>query len=262
MQADVGMRPLRGAIQRDSKVSFVDLLSVFPGAFSLASVLIFALPVTKAIAIATDVNVTFWLGRALLFCTILAMLFLVVASAVHWGTGRPSKFAVVVALVGTSSAIMLGGNFAMTQAMSLSLRFSSTDCSSFPGKYALERDWQEAFVFHKDCSGRRSGETGYRIQDCAGYETMSKGHNWEYLAQLEQDYDCAGWCTAARRPLWRLSGRTGLLDPCSSVVAGIFNDRVRPVGLQLVVFGVGLLLLTALLLTLLGPALRRRGIDW
>eukprot|EP00421_Protoceratium_reticulatum_P017190 CAMPEP_0168395330 /NCGR_PEP_ID=MMETSP0228-20121227/19989_1 /TAXON_ID=133427 /ORGANISM="Protoceratium reticulatum, Strain CCCM 535 (=CCMP 1889)" /LENGTH=197 /DNA_ID=CAMNT_0008408761 /DNA_START=262 /DNA_END=855 /DNA_ORIENTATION=- len=176
-----------------------------------------------------------------------------------WSGARRSRPAVVLALVGSCLILVVLSERVMDRGRELASRFASGDCSGFPGKWELERGWQAAKKFHKECS-ESSKVMNPVMENCPGYEAQLGRHpEWRYLAGLEDRHLCGGWCSAHVQ-LWAL-GETPSAA-CSQRVGEALHMKAARVGTQLFIYGLLLLLITVAVLLQVGPVIRSLGVDW
>merc|ERR1719482_2206691 len=84
----------------------------------------------------------------------------------------------------------------------------STDCATWDSKMELEMAWQSADRYFSACVQRVATETNstevaaaslLAVTDCAEYinapDVARYQRQWGYLAALELQQECSGWCT-------------------------------------------------------------------
>lgn len=142
----------------------------------------------------------------------------------------------------------------------------SDDCQSFQGKAELEASWQEAHSLFQTCAENMAKEAGAPLRQealilqfhkCDGYnEQFAKhGRDWTYLASLEKEYGCGGWCSQ-HAPLWY--AQTLTRDSCSKVAARVMIDGVALTMRQLIAYA-GALVLAGILSLFIIPNFPK---DW
>merc|ERR1719203_2548174 len=94
------------------------------------------------------------------------------------------------------------------------------------------------------------------IVDCIGYEKqLAVNQYWSYLADLEEDHSCAGWCQPSQ-PLWTFKV---VKDSCTALVADILHQNVQWCMLQVVVYTALAFALCSITLIMVGPIMRNIG---
>lgn len=241
------------------KQAHLDLLKIFPDAFTFFSVLVFAAPMVKGIYLAIDPLVTYWFGDAPKCLLIFPPVFISAGYAIHWQTRTPSMRAIIMSLIGSSFVLGGLGNAMAMKSLELGNKFAARDCKSFDQKYDLEREWLLAHDFHANCEGKSGTASEYAVHTCAGYSVEAFKHPiWEFLWSMESQYRCAGWCDV-HQPIWTFTKPT---DSCSTVVAQVMLAKVKRESIQLAVYNILVFTITAAFLIALGPTLRKRGVGW
>lgn len=250
-----GTASWQGTGAKDEDALFRRLL---PEAFTCGCLLIFVGPMVKSFHLAYDPLVIHWVGDWPKLAAASPLVLVALGYSLHRARGRLSKAGVLLSLLGSSVVLGLMAHRLAMASLELGDRFAASDCTTFPGKSALERDWKEASRFHAACRTSIQMES-FVVQDCRGYEAERVQHpSWAFLKRLEETYGCAGFCTTERR-LWTLGNAE---DGCSSVTAFVMSAKIHPTANQVFVYSVAVLLLTSLVLFLLGPWLRERGYEW
>lgn len=236
----------------------VDLLKVFPLAFTMACCLLFLMPFVKCVDLAFDSNVVYFMGtavlRILLFFPIVLIL---LAHFIHWRSQRPNKYAFVLGTIGPAVCFLVLGERVLSEANGLGFRFLSEDCGPhFHKKYQLEQSYQAARSFYDTCVPMTPEHPNLSpiITECSGYQVeMNHRPAWRYLQHLESRYTCAGWCTS-EVPLWALSNAPR--DPCSRVVGQVMRTSILPQALQVFVYSILVIVVAVVGLLVLGPKIR------
>jgi len=166
-------------------------------------------------------------------------------------------------------------------------RLAASDCNAMPQKQKLQQAWEAAHDLWMGCLNETSTLYGYdvatlqrsfRIQDCdeyldaAGANSKSRlsrstrgtgsylgyAEEWAYLRYLEENHFCGGWCTP-RVQLW---SHVRSKDSCSNAVADVFGWYVQPHAAEVCSVMVVIFTVSAIVLVLLGPIMRKSGFDW
>jgi len=258
----------------------IDMLKMFPAAFTMVGALLFSVPTWIVLTIGHNPAVSYFQSESYFMVLVIPFITLLV-HLVHVRKGVPVKLAVVVGLVLPNLILLWHGNTMYLNAVDKSDKLFSQDCNSFNGKRELQRSWEAAYALYSNCINQTARQTGhsraqlmetFRIQDCEEYRSALTGltaggtrayeeshiQDWTYLRRLEEDHLCAGWCYHAQQ-LW--SSKTNK-DSCSHVVSNIYGKYVRPHASQVCMLMLAALGATAMMLIMLGPVLRRHGLDW
>jgi hypothetical protein len=243
--------------------SNVDVVRLLPDFFTLWCLLVFLGPYLRSIYYTQDISVVYWMGPWPGFISSLAVLFIVIGAIMHWLTQVPSKVAVIISMIGAGLSLGLTADNIALNSYELRNIFMASDCRWSDQKYELEKAWESAFEFFVECrSASANRTTSYKvISDCPGYSVMltKQAKNWNYLAELEETYGCAGWCYPST-PIWKTGNE--IQDPCSPVVAQILTEKVIPFAKQVNVFGMVVSALTVVFLILMGGTMRQIGVGW
>mmetsp|Transcript_135481 Transcript_135481/g.377330 ORF Transcript_135481/g.377330 Transcript_135481/m.377330 type:complete len:264 (-) Transcript_135481:51-842(-) len=236
-----------------------DLLRVFPMGFTFCCLILLGPPTIKCIDITFDPDFTFWCGRVPRVFTFLPLVFILIALWRHLIRKAPSRLAVSLGLLGSSVAVMVLAIFFLEEGTSRGSILLYASCSS-----ELERSWQRARALFAHCLHTRHyaiDPITLSLNECPGYAEveLEEVESWQYFAQVEHRHDCGGWCQAGPQ-LWGLSFQD--TTACSRAVGDVFVYRIKPIGLQLLLYSFTLLILTTLGMVAWGPRLRRLGLDW
>lgn len=240
----------------------LDVMEMFPSFFTAFCFAIFVTPIVLCYHIGRDPQVLFWIGDYLNWVLFLPILF-VWAYLYHVICRRPSKFVMTICLIGSSVVILVLSQHVLLDAYDRANEFTARDCDTFPRKLELQRSWEAARTFYASCMAETAEELGigyasavstYRIEDCADYATqLDRNPDWGYLAELEEEHYCAGWCERGHA-IWTLEETR---DSCSSTVADIMHNTIRRTMLQVVVYTIFLLSVLSVMFVWLGPSLWR-----
>mmetsp|Transcript_82840 Transcript_82840/g.268061 ORF Transcript_82840/g.268061 Transcript_82840/m.268061 type:complete len:259 (+) Transcript_82840:116-892(+) len=245
-----------GGPPEDGGKAVVDIVGVFPEAFTTLCLLAFVPPVVKSTYLAIDPLVSYWWGRGPKIVVFLPLVFIALSHAIHRVSQGPRKSAIALALIGSSLALGVQANLIAVNALQLSSSFAAKDCEFWTRKHELEAAWQSAHEFRAACNGAVGGE--YLIQHCPGYgEQAAENPGWSFLWSMEVRYACAGWC-GLKAPLWTLPGAR---DSCSTVVSQVLAAKVQRDSMQICIYCIVVLALSAVKLIALGPKSRHRRIE-
>mmetsp|Transcript_97428 Transcript_97428/g.275562 ORF Transcript_97428/g.275562 Transcript_97428/m.275562 type:complete len:276 (+) Transcript_97428:163-990(+) len=237
----------------------VDFFNVFPAAFTFWCLLVFAGPVMKSMTLAYEPSVSFWMGRMPRYIVLMPAVLIFLGHCVHRVRGAPSRLAVIISLIGSSSVLIFLGNKVFMNAYHFANAFAASDCEPGTDKYMLEASWQRARDFSETCYSGTRGTQGHVITDCSSYEEAARDNpSWAYLRKIELDYGCGGWC-APGPGLWV---KGAVLDPCSAVVSEVLTAKVERLSTQVIAFCLIVAALTAVFIIILGPDIPNRRVSF
>merc|ERR1719329_327932 len=204
-------------------------------------------------------SVQYWVGHGIFYVGIFVVLwilafhFALVARAL-----RRSNAALVMVIIPAAS-LALTCQVQEIHVRSVAASLLSLDCTSFESKAVLERAWTSAQDILSNCSSALSDATGaspsdtrriLRLQTCPGYAEgyATYGAEWDYLAYMEKEHHCGGWCES-RRAVWQPSGR--VQDSCAIAAARVMGGSIARLGHQVTVYAAILLVCASLALLFL-----------
>jgi len=248
--------------------SHTDFASVFPSAFTMLCTLLFILPLHTIIKVSRDPSLRYFSGPACWFLLVIPVIILVV-HIIHVKKGAPSKYAVIVALIVPSLLLLLFANYQATSASNKGDKLFSTDCETFAIKSELQKSWEAAYDVYMACLNQTAATDSFsveqlaqtfRIQDCTNYAPDASGHQkaWTYLRNLEESYQCSGWCYHGQQ-LWSTKHSK---DGCAVTVSSVYKYYVRPHASQVSLMMLLTLFLSAVMLAAFGEKIRAHGFDW
>lgn len=257
----------------------IDLLKMFPPAFTMVCCLVFLVPTWLIMMVARDPALSYFSSSWSLIVLVIPIVILSV-HYVHMQRGIPNKYAVIAGLIVPSVLLLVTANRQYMTAVDKMDKLFSVDCDTFPEKRTLQHAWEDAYNIYTQCLKSTAASSNYsiavlqshfRVQDCQEYQETLAGFTngahaggpnyakeWAYLSHLEDNQYCAGWCYHGQA-LW--SSRPNK-DACSVVVSHVYGSHVRPHTLQVAVVMLAMLGVTAVVLIMMGPAMRKNGIDW
>lgn len=240
----------------------LDIWEMFPSLFTAFCFTVFVTPIILCHHVGSDPQVLFWIGDYINWVLFLPVLF-VWAHIYHMIVRIPSKFVMVTCLIGSCVVILCLSQHVLVNAFDNANAFAARDCETFPRKMELQRTWEAARTFYANCMSDVADEldityesavSAYRIEDCSDYTTqLEQNPDWEYLADLEEQHLCAGWCERGHA-IWTLAETR---DSCSSTVGDIMHTQIRFTMMQVMVYTISLLGLLCVLFVTLGPSLWR-----
>mmetsp|Transcript_91856 Transcript_91856/g.230842 ORF Transcript_91856/g.230842 Transcript_91856/m.230842 type:complete len:296 (+) Transcript_91856:161-1048(+) len=255
----------------------VSMLRLFPVLFTLCCSMLFLVPMCLVLTIGSSKELAyFWTPWHYVVAVI--PLFILAAHYIHMRSGVPNKTAVVTALVVPSLLLLVCANGQYLQATVMVERLASSDCEALQSKQELQKAWQAAYDLYMGCLKETSAAYGFdvavlqqnfRVQDCEEYpqaaglvgSSSSKSpyaEDWKYLRYLEENSFCSGWCQSGIQ-LWSNGASK---DSCSIAVATVFDLYAQPHAGEVVAVMVITLIVSAMFLILVGPLLRKNGIEW
>lgn len=248
-------------------LSDIDILTLFPWAFTLVTSLLFLMPSFLMLRIHLDPMTAYW-DNSYIWTAIVIPVIIFVAHVANVSTGSPNKFAVIVGLTGPCFILLFLSNSENVNATAKVTTLMSTDCDTFPMKRKLQQSWEDANSVYSKCLNDTASKGGlsvsdlerdFRIQDCEEYPAALDRHrkDWTYLRYLEEQQDSSGWCETGRQ-IWS----KGPAKDCGSVVvASFFKNRVVAHTSEVFIIMLAVLLLTISVVLSIGPTLRHR-MDW
>jgi hypothetical protein len=246
--------------------------------FTLTAFVILAAPTIISIQLGMDVDASFWIGRWGL-CALFVPFFLVYQHFYHlWMLNdrrrRRRYIFIVVPCVPAVLFMIIGGTY-MSFSRHLYGQLKSEDCSATsptPAKFWMQEAYDEAHVAYGQCLVRLQKENQGQplrrhpnLQSCSewteltsdlkgvvpwkGYQISpgtlrqhnpSNDHRWQYLADIEINHLCGGFCTPGPSLFvsYDLTGRQG--GACAQYVAFRFLGIMH---WGIVIFSIGLLVL-------------------
>lgn len=218
--------------------------------------ILFFYPVALCVQLYRKPSVQYWVGHGILYVAIFVVVWVL---ACHFALvtrilKRSHAALVMVILPGTILAVAC-----QTQELhfrSVAAALLSQDCTSFESKATLERAWTIAHDTLANCSSTLAGITGaspsetrrvLRVESCSGYASELEAHRdeWNYLAYMEQEHHCGGWCEPGQA-VWNPSEH--LEDSCSMAAARAIGGSIARMGQQVTVYSAILLACASLAL--------------
>lgn len=240
-------------------LSTQELVSMFPLMFTLVVSLLYVIPIWILYNTGQDPEVMRWITTKLWVVLILPALY-AITHAVHFCSSGPNRILVTLCLVGSGMLLFCLSELVLLRAYSAGIAFVSKDCDTFAGKKELEDSWKAAQAFYSDCTSASPATAApLLISNCTGYGTSLEANpDWAYLARLENEHRCSGWCTRSP-PMWTMAA---VKDSCSTVLGDIMLGGVQPSMVQITIHSILCLGLSAVLLLVVPPILRSHGCDW
>jgi len=245
-----------------------NMVKVFPFFFSFSCLMIFLGPIWLIFHASQDTNVEYWIGE---WCKAVLVIpfFFVGAFFIQAQLKRPHKPTVLIATLLPAGILLVIGDALASIASDRADQLRSTDCDTFAQKRELQHAWDSAQQLYTKCledTVRSSNITmkqakmAFRIEDCSEYKIGFAMHpyEWRYLKQIEDEYQCSGWCHVAQPVFTKKEVR----DSCSVVVGAVFRAKIKGMALQVVSYDLFILMVVSIGNILAGPWLRRKGIDW
>lgn len=246
----------------------IDMMKMFPPAFTMACALLFMVPTYMVIYISRSPVITYFSNQS--YWILLVIPVIIAASHyVHVRGGVPNKYAVIGSLILPSLLLLIFANVEYVASVDKSDKLFSTDCDTFLLKRRLQNSWEAAYSVYMNClnqtavnSGRSIDElrSNFRIQDCSEYAGASRAHSreWSYLQHLEENNHCSGWCYHGVQ-LWSSAPTK---DSCSTVVSSVYSLYVRPHASQICIVMLAVLFLSAAMFVFMGETIRAHGLTW
>jgi len=274
--ADMGVRVQRVEKENDDFRKWHNIRQFIAYMFTLTAFTVLAAPTIISIQLGMDVDASFWIGRWGLLA-IAVPIFLLGQHFYHlWMLSnvnyRRRYIFIVVPILPAVLFMIIGGTY-MSFARHLYGQLKSEDCSAsspIPAKFWMQQAYDEAHGAYDTCIKRleteNMGEPLRRhpnLQSCMEWEDLmadksgvvpwkgykvspgtlrqhnpSNEHRWQYLANVEVNHLCGGFCTPgpALFVSYDATGRQG--GSCSQFVAFRFLSIMH---WGIVVFSLGLL---------------------
>jgi len=254
-----------------------DVVKEMHNLFVFFCILLFIEPYVKMCCIVANPGILYLGGHALRAALFLPPILVMVAHAIHQSKQAPSKTAVIIGIFGPAIVLALMGNSIQNEATMTGNLFLANECTVNTEKWEMEKEWQAAVTFHEACvkatlqnradlggapealTARGSPRSYVSITECGDYESQQRHRPaWQYFQHLEESYGCGGWCEA-KQPLWTF-------DPpelsCSTAAAEVLLNQVDRTVSQVFIYSVCVLCISTILLILMGPTLRSKGLEW
>jgi len=248
----------------------IDVLRMFPSRFALCGLLLFLPPSLLLAHLCHDTTVQYWVGYWTLVPVLIPFIF-ITSYIVHQSLGKPHKPTILICLFTSCVLLFAIGDIILSVSSDKGAQLLSMDCDSFPAKRQLQKSWEAAAALFDKCLvdtvqthniTLETARSKFRIQDCEEYAVQldMHGQDWNYLQQLEEQYQCSGWC-ASSASIWAFKAQSAQ-DSCHTVVAQVFFHKVHRSAKQVVVYTIVTLLAISIVLVLIGPLLRANGLEW
>jgi len=238
-----------------------------PWFYTLLCFILFASPIGHTYSLSQDMQVRYWITDRLAVVLLLPALY---AAVQFWQAAncRIMRPLVGLSLIGSCVFLFFLGDMAILRSAKVENSLVSQDCETDLEKHKIQIQWQNAYLFYQQCMEKTFEQTGtslevsyglYRIQDCAGYtDQLYANPAWPYLGQLEEKYNCGGWCKRGQ-PLWTFKP---VKDSCSTTVADVLSNRVQFGMSQVLLYMLLVVIFCSLVLIQAGPIMRSHGIKW
>lgn len=204
-------------------------------------------PVLLCVMLSLDPVVAYWQGTALIWVAIVVCLWLVWCYIALSIRKMKREHAVVWMVVLPATLLLVACQTQQFQIQAKAVGLASTDCSALPGKEHLQSAWLGARAIYGNCTqglatltGAPLNETALftSLRECPGYQEglQTYQHQWRYLARMEREHHCGGWCTPSV-PIWdsRDADASILRDRCSLAAGREIGGWVRYGGVQVLV---------------------------
>eukprot|EP00746_Dinoflagellata_sp_MGD_P151309 gnl/MRDRNA2_/MRDRNA2_82954_c0_seq1.p1 gnl/MRDRNA2_/MRDRNA2_82954_c0~~gnl/MRDRNA2_/MRDRNA2_82954_c0_seq1.p1 ORF type:complete len:336 (-),score=65.77 gnl/MRDRNA2_/MRDRNA2_82954_c0_seq1:64-1071(-) len=241
---------------------------MFPTAFTFICFVAFGPPTVSALVLVQDASVRYFVGQWGLLVLAVPIL-LVVCHLLHLRAGRPRRIIVLVSTIAPCILFIIVGNVHAVVAGDLASRLYSTDCTTFEVKRELNKEWLAAEAAYNACLGETAPHLGltvddslklFRLHHCTEYPANFTKHReaWAYLREMEEHQACSGWCTVGTR-LWSYNNPH---DSCSVAAATVMDFKIRRIAVRMISYTAFALVVILVALLLVGPFVRKSGMDW
>lgn len=239
----------------------INIIRVFPMGFTLFCLLVFTPLVIKSLDSAFDPDWMFLVGDFNCVCCFLPIFFIVGAHVRHFIRKAPSRFAVLLGIFGPGVVMLVSSVVFIEEASTIGVRLVTDDCHKFAAKSELEKAWQSAYSYLQECISQHDNALFpiVTLEDCPDY-AQKEDRMWRYLKSAEKRHMCGGWCSTELE-LWG-GNSARLTGSCSTAVGDSLLNKIKVVGLQILLYTILLLVVVSLAVVVWGPKLRSSGIDW
>lgn len=209
---------------------------------SVAVALLAIYPLVCYFSLAGNVHVAFWMGAVpelVCIASPAALLSLgFVAPVLDCTRSNPVsvKAILIATFVGVGSVVMLAGLYVVQLGLLVSHDLISS-CGSAALTQQVEAEWDRLSTFREACA-EQQGEKEIYVQQCAGFDQMQQPPHAifvDYIEELEEEYDCQGFCRFWARPLF--AGEEGGRR-CASVLGEEMHNLAYMVGFPVAAVGI------------------------
>jgi len=198
-------------------------------------------PCIMCILLDAEATMRYWFGRLLLWTVILLVLWMIMCYFAARNMSIKKQHAALFWIIIPAGILCVVCQLEAWQLKSQATALVSSDCSSFSTKAKLDRAFTTASSLFLNCTVELANVTGATItesrrvasfNECPGFVDGMRifSREWPYLAHLEKNYDCSGWCTA-QPGVWETTPK--FEDSCSVAVArtmdGSFSMRIMQI---------------------------------
>lgn len=258
------------AIGSDFPLLSPGLAKTFPTAFLMFCCGVFAVPIAIVLQTGQDPSVQQFVNSHTVGTMVLVLpVTFIIAFILHIrNDGQPIRIVITVTLILSCIVLLLLGESNLITVYQKAPLLASMDCTVLPEKYQIQQEWENARGFYSTCMSEKAktegisfaaAVTAYRMEDCSAYGEQLKKHPvWKYLAGLEENQRCAGWCQE-EQPMWT---KEQTYDACSPVAAQILQEKVEWHMKQVVFYTLFTLLVISVILISIHSLLAKLHIEW
>lgn len=191
---------------------------------TFALFLLFAPATICSIHLGMDPDVRYWCGWFGMCAWVIPFL-LIVQHIIHARIHEPKRMLVIVSVLLPSVFFSAVGGVYMHELNLAATRLYDGDCNTFQEKSALQSEYQAALELYDKCTARLEKDGSGpepTIETCNEYQEVESRadtddlRRWQYLARVEPQYMCAGFCTGGKS-LW--TRNPNYLPPCARFMA-------------------------------------------
>jgi len=244
------------------------LAKTFPTLFLMFCFGVFAAPIAIVMHMGGDPTVKQFVARYSAVVLILPVIFTLAYIFHIRNRGQPNRIVITFTLILSCIVLLTLGETYLVAAYQKAPLLASMDCSALQEKYQIQQEWENARGFYATCMSQKADSdkisfgaavAAYRMQDCDAYSTQLEIHPvWKYLAGLEENQRCAGWCQE-EQPMWT---KEHTFDACSPVVAQILQDKVEWSMKQVIFYTLFTLMVISVILISIHSLLAKLHIEW
>jgi len=245
---------------------------IFPTVFTFAMLAVCCGPFILGMSIHNEASVRYWLGSTSSLMLI-APIFVILGHVVHMFKGRPIFLVVLLSTIVPPLLFVFVAETLSGGANGVVNQLASTDCTTYSGKYHVEKAYQSASAIFDTCVDRVAKQTRQRSEkarsqialgDCSEYYAASNarkefGVAWAYLEALELRDGCSGWCTASPS---LFNPKHGEGDLCSTTASSALHGPVARSMQRMLAYAVVLLVTNVVCVWIMSSLFIKMNISW
>lgn len=252
----------------DLKTWIANHRRLFPALYTLCTFAIFGSPVMAGIELANNPTVQYWIGSTA-WLVLLVPILLTGAHVAQMIANRPTFWALLLSTAIPSLILMIVGYIHQAEAADIAEKLISSDCVTFSQKARLEDAYMEAEAAFWNCTSRLAVLTNTEavvveesmvLQDCPAFTASPYARDWQYIAQLEENQACSGWCDQGVPSLFTKPHYAQ--DPCTLVAGVVLETQVSYIAERMFMVGLVDLVFSIFALAIMQEFVIKAGIAW